>query len=605
VHKIIREVTASRSIPPKGATHYDLLAMSDQDFETMVARLIKLEQPNAFKPANVRDGGADMVLPDGTGGYSRCWQSKHYPDQIHWSKCDKSLAAAEAEWNPRHYTFCFPRELTVTEQKTFDKHFRGDGAKLRVDHWNGDAIQSLLIGSPEGQRVAATFFEDAALDRERTYQAIEAGGRIDTAEEVLDRLSNLGGVLAAKDAFFSYPASTHEAQGPAPSLAPGTVISLATSDGTVASRIDAVPRDAEAMSRYGPEFALKATEGEEGKAAAERLENALRAGEPAEITGGLDLTFTRLPPGLADLEGRTITGGTIRLGAPVPVSVPIPPWDAEFAAHSDAGAGSVRLMLRPTDSAPEGWDGALQGRRGGLTATASFRRVGEGGQINWNFNFARDASPVAEQLRTVRFLHALSGKGDVTITDRGPSRRPQESIPTRGVEPSHQLRALTALLEDLDSIERRADVKFSLPETITEHELRAIAAVAAMVRNEGADITWRDAELTMPGSSAEALRDAPPLRVEQDLGARILGQEFALGKTQVDLADYTLASITPTPEDAEFVSVRLEANAAEGNQVFERLTHAAPLPEQRLTSTRRAERRHSKGKRRPGKKRKA
>jgi len=37
--------------------------MSDENFERMCARLVRLEFPRSFKPANALDGGADMVLP--------------------------------------------------------------------------------------------------------------------------------------------------------------------------------------------------------------------------------------------------------------------------------------------------------------------------------------------------------------------------------------------------------------------------------------------------------------------------------------------------------------------------------------------------------------
>ena len=72
-------------IRPKGPTRYDLLRMHDEDFEAMVGRLVGLEFPEAFKPANTSDGGADMVLPN-DDGYERCWQAKHYPKTISWTE---------------------------------------------------------------------------------------------------------------------------------------------------------------------------------------------------------------------------------------------------------------------------------------------------------------------------------------------------------------------------------------------------------------------------------------------------------------------------------------------------------------------------------------
>src|SRR6266576_1991391 len=119
-----------RSIKAKGPPHFDLLGMSDEAFETMNARLIRLEYPDAFKPANVSDGGADMVLPKEDGsGYARCWQSKHYP-----------------------------KKIGVLD--------------IRVDYWNGEELQAHLTGSEPGERIARRFFDDAESDRERTYQAI-------------------------------------------------------------------------------------------------------------------------------------------------------------------------------------------------------------------------------------------------------------------------------------------------------------------------------------------------------------------------------------------------------------------------------------------------
>jgi hypothetical protein len=93
--------------------------------------------------------------------------------------------------------------------------------------------------------VAQAIFDEVEVDREKMYRAIEVGGRLETVEDALDRLGNIGGFLASKDACFSYPASTHEA-------------------------------DEQAIERYGPEFVLDATEDEAGQLAAAKL----RGGAP-------------------------------------------------------------------------------------------------------------------------------------------------------------------------------------------------------------------------------------------------------------------------------------------------------------------------------------
>ena len=237
-------------IRAKDATAYDLVGMPDERFELMVFRLVRLEFPRVFKPANTLDGGADVVLPrEGVPGYERCWQSKHFPRAISWDKCQASLAAAREHWDPEHYTFVFPRELTSREQKTFDGHFRGPDADITVDHWNGEELQFRLCGSDQGQRVARTFFDHAVDDHKRTLQAIEASGSLDSPDDVLDRLLNIGGSLADRDDFFTYPGALHETDEDGPPLTPGTVMSFEKSDGDVTSRVDIVPRDVAQLIR--------------------------------------------------------------------------------------------------------------------------------------------------------------------------------------------------------------------------------------------------------------------------------------------------------------------------------------------------------------------
>jgi len=77
--------------------------------------------------------------------------------------------------------------------------------EVEVDQWNGEELLARLNRSPEGERVARTFFEDPELDKERLYQAIRAKDVLDTAEDALDRMRPVGAFLRGHDAYFSYP----------------------------------------------------------------------------------------------------------------------------------------------------------------------------------------------------------------------------------------------------------------------------------------------------------------------------------------------------------------------------------------------------------------
>ncbi len=589
-------------VRPKGVTSYDLLGMGDEDFESMNALLIKLEFPSAFKPANTNDGGADMVLAS-DGRYERCWQSKHFTGSIGWTKCQKSLADAREHWDPAHYTFCFARDLTIKEQTTFDKHFRGPDAEVEVDHWNGNALQGKLVGSDGGQRIARQFFDDVQFYREDTNRAIEAGGRLTTPEDAVDHLSNLGGFLATKDAYFSYPAATHEASGPAPPLTPGAVMSYGKSDGTVTTRIDLVPRDSEAMERYGPAFTLQPTEGEEGQRAAARLQAALQEGKGVEIEEGLDFTFTRLPPGFEHIVGQRLAGTTMKFGTPEVARGPIPPWNARLHVATDAGETFLDVALQPQEPVPAEWEHILTGTHGGLNVTVLFRWRAEGGEIRWTFRHARDASPVREQLKALSFLHAMSDAAEVVISDRGPSGRGEMRVPIADAPLSGDSLALLAFLEDVRAIEKWAGVEYTLPDTVSGHEAWAVAEVAAAVRNHGLSVTWRDMVLTVEEDGLAALRDGKTLRVERTLSTALLGRHVELGRTHLAVADYVVSSVE-WPEGQAHASVRIEPGTVEAADLFEELVRPAgssrrpPPPPPRQGNRKRAGKRKKRGKRR-------
>ena len=561
-----RCMSERRTLKAKGPTQFDLLGMSDGAFESMNARLIRLEFPTAVKPANVSDGGADMVLPRKEGaGYARCWQSKHYPKNIRWAKCEKSLADARKHWNPERYTFIFPRELTVGEQKTFDEKF--GSLDIPVDYWNGEELQTRLTGSDAGERVARHFFDDAELDRERTYQAIEAGRRLDTLNDGLDRLANLGRFAAERDAYFSYPGVTHEQDGPGPPLTPGTVMSVAEGDGKVIARYDVVPRDEEAMERFAPEFTLEPAEGEMGERASELLQQALSEGKGIQIAEGIDFTFTQLPPGLEHLVGQRMTGGQIVLGQPELVRLPIPPWHA----HVTAGEASVDVRLTEMTPPPKGWDLALSGSAGGLTATMLFRRHGEGGQMTLSFRYARSAALVGEQLAALLFLRALTTASEVVVSDEGKTGRPELHFPPPVGSLPPEFELLIGFLENVRTIEEWAEVEYTLPEDITAPDAHSVAVVAGIIRAGGWASTWEHFELTMPAGQVEPLRGGHAVRCEQAMGANVLGRTVELGYAQFEVVDFRIASERPASGRPGEVEVRIEPGSDAAANVFQRL----------------------------------
>lgn len=550
---------ASGQYKPKGPDDFDFLSMNDEDFELMNFLLVRLEFERTFKPANVRDGGADTLQRNQQKQtkYDRCWQSKHYPKAIAWAKCEKSLEQARDTWHPKHYTFIFPRDLTVTQEKTFARKF-GD-AEITIDYWNASELYARLIGSDGGERIARWFFHSSELERKEMFAAIAAsagGGPIHNVSEALDRLRNVGAYLADRDPFFHYPAAIHPHGGPAPGITPGTVMSLIESDGKVAMRTDVVPVAPEVMAKFAPIFTLSTTPDEVGKLAGEKLKALLADGGGGKIEQGLQMTFTQLPPGLEHLLDEPVSG-TFVFGKREFVPRPIPPWRARLTAGSDPATDpSVEVLLMQIAS-PEGWDAALEGTASGLTARLLMAMRETGGQLTFNLHYERDDSSVRMQLAVIEFLHALDAGGQLLIADVGDTLREPVRIPVPP-QKANRLAELEAFFRDVVTVEDWAEVRFELPSDITLQDAQTVANVSEDIRRGGFSGTLQELEVTATADGVKNLGPNQQLVVEQQWAARIFGQVVQLGYTLFALTDYELVSVEPvegTP--AEFV-VRIE-----------------------------------------------
>lgn len=506
-----------------------------------------------------------MVLAESDGdGYERCWQSKNYPGSMHWGKCEKSLSDAREHWNPKHYTFVFPRELSAKEHKTFQEKFGEFG--IKVDYWNSLELESRLLSSSEGGRIARAFFDSPELERERTYQAIETGGRLDTPFDALYRNVSLGAFLADRDPYFSYPTSTHEVGQPGSSPPPEAVMSLIEGDEKVRARLDVVPRDYEAMDLYGPEFVLEAATSEAG----DRLRKALEDGEAVEIEDGLTFTFTRLPPALEDLVGQPIAGKVV-LGQAKRVERGPSPWRARLSASSAEGDAELDIELKPMYQPPEGWDAGLQGEYGGVTATIFVRRRGEGGQLSLNLRYSRNRAPAREQQAALNFARVTTAAGTLIVTDIGGTGRPELQMQTAIVPMSEDLRELLAFFENVRVVEEWAGIEYELPEKLVGRDAMFAAKLAHMIRKGGREIVWSDFTIPLLEGETEPLKGGHILRWEAPVQANLFGRTHRLGFLRADLVDYKLVSEEPVKDEPGYVLAHIEPANDQAARVFERL----------------------------------
>ena len=95
---------AGRSVRPEGQSFdvsiegehsiqdSSLSTLTDEEFQEMCDRLVRLEFPDARSTA-VPDGGADSILVNPDGGFQRAWQAKRFTGTIHWESLELFVAA--------------------------------------------------------------------------------------------------------------------------------------------------------------------------------------------------------------------------------------------------------------------------------------------------------------------------------------------------------------------------------------------------------------------------------------------------------------------------------------------------------------------------------
>jgi len=512
---------------PLGPRQLDLASLTDEDFQQLCFRLIRLECPDAV-PTDDPDGGADALLPKGTDGWERGWQAKRYPSTIYWSKCKASLDTAIEKYEIERMTFCFPRNLTVGQQKNFREKLVNRHAGVSVDHWGKDEILARLDGSDEGRQIARHYFGDPEHDKELIVRAIRAGGPLESASDAIERVRPVGEFLRGHDPFFTYPQIQHE-EGMELPLSPGSMLSFAATEDGNTVRIDAVPRDEIAAREFAPRVHVGFTDDEDGKRAAELFQAAVARGRPVSIQEGAVVTFEQLPPAFREHVGKPIAGS-------IDLKPNIPPWHLEMKATTTTGDETLDLTLVASDDPPDEWDIAFEGGFGGLVVQVRLAWRGDHGEMQVNWSHVLDGSPARDQVKALRFLVALLGEGELTFRSRKGGQRIFRH-PTEPGEIDERTHALLALLERVVSIEDWSAVELKIPNEISEGDARVVYLAATCIKDRRMPVKWEKASMI---GSAEVLPQLMPgkgIAIEQTLSVEIFDQEIDLARAKLQLPD--------------------------------------------------------------------
>ena len=145
----------------------DLADLEPEAFEQLVHAVVRREHPYAQK-IKAPDFGADVV-DDPSSSRPRVWQVKHYPRDINWTNCTKSLTGAVERWRPREVTFVFPRDLTGKDHKDFNDKLAGKHA-ITVTRWTASDLNDLLERHPAIRR---SYFPHRTDDLHKVLRAAQ------------------------------------------------------------------------------------------------------------------------------------------------------------------------------------------------------------------------------------------------------------------------------------------------------------------------------------------------------------------------------------------------------------------------------------------------
>jgi hypothetical protein len=235
------------------------------------------------------------------------------------------------------------------------------------------------------------------------------------------------------------------------------------------------------------------------------------------------------PPLFGDLVGKP-TRGTV-----VPTPRPTPAWGAVFHAVSDLGDETFRVRLEPMSEPPPGAQVGFRGEQNGLVSTVKARWVERrGGQLGIDWSYHVDDTPARQQIPVLRFLRALHGTGELTITD-DLSGRPELKHPL--TSRSFELEHLLGFLEDVIEIEDWTGQELRLPESADSNETTWVAEVAAAIRRGAMKMRWAGTSVVASPEDLPALPARRAIRVEHELQMTLLGQTVNFGWGLLDVPD--------------------------------------------------------------------
>jgi hypothetical protein len=536
----------------QGPRRFDFHGLSDDAFEELCFLVVLLEHPEAIR-LRAPDNGADAALPEGANRrYTRCWQAKRFGNQIQWHQCRHSLDTALGAYAPRRYTFCFANDLTGKQEERFNHHLAARHPGVTVDWWGASKLTATLIATDQGERIARRYIDSPDVIAQAIAQAIRAGGPLETGADAFERMRAAAEWLAGRDPYYSYLTSQHEPTIAEPALHPGGIISVERVGSDVVERIQAIPRNPNAIQGRLPGGVIHFDNTDAGQAALDQVNRAFEGEDEVTIDRGVRVEFRNLPEAIVEFAGND---------EPEQVSIRIAPgrrpklmpWQATLAATSTRGDARFDVDLLPV-SPSAGWEAEYSGVRFGLRVAVRFRRAAEGATANLEWTYTEEPSrSAAEKRDVIMLLLTLHGAGHLDVIDRS-RQRPTLPIDLQERPVPPAMEGWSLFLGDLTVIEQAVGHRIDVPDEIPPDAAGVVRELAYILRAGASRMMVDRMEIVQtPEARAAFQRATGPLRITTDLDAELFGERLHFGTLVGDIHDWTVVETLADPESDRVV----------------------------------------------------
>jgi hypothetical protein len=551
---------------PLGPPPIDFRLLSDENFEDLCVLVILMEHPTAER-VRAPDGGADAVLASATapGQFERCWQVKRFIGRISWSKCEESLDRGCETFRLPHYTFMFARDLTGPQRRQFTERLETRHPDVKVDYVGAAGIVNKLLSSAQGKRIADRFYADANANAAALIAALRdaaaSGGPLETADDIASRLAAIAEFLDKQDPYFAYSLSTRPRWIPPP-VVPGSVLARETLLGDNVERMDVIPRNTDALTKFAPEMQIMFEDSARGRAAAAELESVVLHGGELELPVGAWAEFTRLPKLFeSDMGGRL---------EDVRIIVPQESIHARLVIRTDMTTISRDIELvraRP----PKGWEAYMSAAPPGAELEIMLRRKKSGGgQARFNWKLVAEASN-RDRLGALDVTVAIAQPGTLVIERRADGVELfRQSLRKRRLPA--WVTSLQTVLAAVVEIEEWSGNAVTLPEELTREDLQDLAEVAYIIRSRGSKMRFGSVDLSIPPEKVAWDYERYRLRIEQPAQFRLFGEVIDLGFL---VGELEAVATVGAPDEDGILPVRLEPAGPEFAEPRFELTRTA------------------------------